>query len=148
MLVAFLLLLGYVVQVRDPAGWYGADLRRPPAVEQEQIRKIIANVRENPGRQFFADDPGILALAGKETDFDDPFTMTALAVDGGWDQGAFVQRLEEGRFPLVILAGDAFDPTHPLRGDILTPQMLDALRSGYTLLFRDVYFTYAPRQGP
>ena len=148
MLVAFLLLLGYVVQVRDPAGWYGADLRRPPTVEQEQIRKIVANVRENPGRQFFADDPGILALAGKETDFDDPFTMTALAVDGGWDQGAFVQRLEEGRFPLVILAGDAFDPTHPLRGDILTPQMLDALRSGYTLLFRDVYFTYAPRQGP
>jgi hypothetical protein len=144
-LAAFLLLLGYVVQVRDPAGWYGADLRRPPAAEQEQIRKIIANVRENPGQRFFADDPGIVALAGKDTDFDDPFTMTALAVDGGWDQGAFVQRLQAGRFPLVILAGDAFDPTHPLRGDILTPRMLDALRSGYTLLFRDVYFTYAPR---
>ena len=147
-IVAFLLLLGYVVQVRDPAGWYGADLRRPSAAEQEQLRKIIANVRENPGQHYFADDPGLLALAGKDTDYDDPFTMTALAVDGGWDQGAFVQRLQTGRFPLVLLAGDAFDPAHPLRSDILTPQMLAALQAGYTLLFRDVYYTYAPRPPP
>ncbi len=144
-LLALLLLGGYVSQVSTPAGWYGEDLRHPTAAEQEQRRKIIANVRDTPGAEFFADDPGILALAGKATAFDDPFTMTALAPDGGWDQSAFVQRLREGRFPLVILAGDAFDPTHPLRADILTPQMLDALKAGYTLLFRDVYFTYAPR---
>jgi hypothetical protein len=146
--VVFLLLLGYVVQVRDPAGWYGADLRRPTAAEQEQLRKIIANVRANPGQTFFADDPGLLALAGKDTDYDDPFTVTALALDGSWDQSVFVQRLRTGYYPLVLLAGDAFDPTHPLRGDILTPQMLDALQSGYTLLFRDVYYTYAPRPAP
>ena len=136
------------MQVRDPAGWYGADLRRPTAAEQEQIRKIIANVRENPGQTFFADDPGILALAGKETPYDDPFTITALAADGSWDQSVLVRQLQTGYFPLVILAGDAFDPAHPLRADILTPQMLDALKSGYTVLFRDVYYTYAPRQEP
>jgi hypothetical protein len=147
-ILALLLLLGYVVQVRDPAGWYGADLRRPTAAEQEQLRKIIANVRENPGQRYFADDPGLLALAGKDTDYDDPFTMTALARDGGWDQSVFVQQLREGQFPLVLLAGDAFDPTHPLRSDILTPQMLAALQTGYTLLFRDVYYTYAPRPAP
>jgi hypothetical protein len=134
--------------VRDPAGWYGGDLHRPSAAEQEQMRKIIANVRENPGGSFFADDPGVLALAGKDTAYDDPFTMTALALDGGWDEGTFVGQLRAGYFPLIILAGDAFDATHPLRSDILTPEMLDALKSGYTLLFRDVYYTYAPRQGP
>jgi hypothetical protein len=74
--------------------------------------------------------------------------MTALARDGGWDQSAFVGQLQEGRFPLVLLAGDAFDPAHPLRSDILTPQMLAALQAGYTLLFRDVYYTYAPRPAP
>ena len=135
------------MQVRDPAGWYGADLRRPTAAEQEKLQDH-RQCAWNPGQTFFADDPGILALAGKDTPYDDPFTITALAADGSWDQSVFVRQLQTGYFPLVILAGDAFDPAHPLRADILTPQMLDALKSGYTVLFRDVYYTYAPRQEP
>jgi hypothetical protein len=123
----------------------------PPADEQEQWRKIIANVRDNPAGMYFADDPGVLALAGKDTDYDDPFTMTALAPDGLWDPGVFEQRLRTGAFPLVLLAGDAFaapgDP-HNLRADILTPAMRQALQAGYSLLFRDVYYTYAPRPQP
>ena len=145
--LALALLLGYAAQVASPAGWYGADLRRPSAAEQEQWRKIIANVRETPGRVFFADDPGVLALAGKDTDYDDPFTLTALAPSGLWDPGVFERRLRAGEFPLVLLAGDAFR-TDGLRADVLTPGMRAALEAGYVLRFRDVYFTYAPRAGP
>jgi hypothetical protein len=140
------LLLGYAAQVAAPAGWYGADLRRPTAAEQEQWRLIVANVRATPGRMFFADDPGVLALAGKDTDYDDPFTMTALAPTGLWDPGVFERRLRAGEFPLVLLAGDAFS-AGGLRADVLTPGMREALAAGYVLLFRDVYFTYAPRRG-
>ena len=71
-------------------------------------------------------------------------SLPALAPGGLWDPAAFERRLRNGEFPLVLLAGDAF--ADGLRGDVLTQSMREALSAGYMLLFRDVYFTYAPRQ--
>ncbi|HMA35952.1 MAG TPA: hypothetical protein VKY74_15925, partial [Chloroflexia bacterium] len=137
---------GYLAMAAAPADWYAADLQLPSAAAQGQLQKIVALVRQAPPGRYFADDPGLLALAGQQTDYDDPFTMTALAAAGRWDATAFEARLRQGAFPLVLLAGDVAQPPRvPLRADILTPTMRAATRAGYTLLYPDIYFTYVPR---
>jgi hypothetical protein len=143
--VALLLVLIHATMTSAPSLWYGPDLGMPGVAEQEQLRKIVLNVRQNPGSVFFADDPGILALAGKETPYDDPFTMTALAPQGRWDESAYVRMLREGKFGLLVLSCDVISKPDLCRADTLTPGVKDAIRDGYQLLFRDVFFTYAPK---
>jgi len=139
--------IGYLAMVAATADWYAADLHMPGEAEQTQIHKIVEFIRQAPLGTYFADDPGILALAGKTNAYDDPFTMTALAAAGRWDASAFEAQLRRGAFPYVFLAGDVSEPPHvPLRADILTSSMRTALREGYRVLFPDVYFTYQPRR--
>src|SRR5438105_3475667 len=117
-------------------------------------------VRDTPGSLFYADDPGVLALAGKDTLYDDPFTMTALAEAGRWDETAFRDMLRAGKFTRLELScdvnttlaqnearqnGKTIEVGRPCRADTYTPGMLDAIHNGYDLLFRDVLFTYVPK---
>ncbi|MGI8586692.1 MAG: hypothetical protein ACR2M0_03265 [Chloroflexia bacterium] len=139
--------IGFLQMASTPADWYGPDMAMPGADVQRQLHKIVEMVRAGPPGKYFADDPGLLALASKTTDYDDPFTMTALAAAGRWDASTLEAQFREGSFPIVMLAGDVSDPPHvPLRADILTPEMRAALRSGYRILYPDVYFTYVPRR--
>ncbi len=102
--VGVALLAVYALFTSAPSSWYDADLIRPTAEAQEQMRKIVYNVSRNPGTLFFSDDPGIVALAGKATPYDDPFTMTALAGQGRWDESAFRDMLRTGKFGLLVLS--------------------------------------------
>jgi hypothetical protein len=141
---AVILLVVYALFTAEPSSWYNPDLVIPTTAQQEQLRKIVFNVHQNPGELFFADDPGMLALAGKQTPFDDPFTMTALAPVGRWGESAFRDMLRQGKFSLLILSCDVNVPDS-CRADTLSPGMIDAIRTGYRVLFRDVLFTYAPK---
>jgi hypothetical protein len=134
----------YAVVTSPPSSWYDPDLTVPSAEVREQYRKIVYNVSRNPGTLFFSDDPGIVALAGKETTYDDPFTMTALAASGRWDEAAYRTMLREGKFGLLVLACDVNTPQF-CRSDTFTPGVLDAIRDGYQVLFRDIMYTYAPK---
>jgi hypothetical protein len=145
LLVVAALVLLYALVTSQPSSWYEADLAVPGEAEQEQYRLIVQNTRDNPGTLFFADDPGILALAGKETLFDDPFTMTALAESGRWDESAYRQMLREGQFALLVLQCNVIEAPQGCRYDTLSPGVADSIREGYRLLFRDVLFTYAPK---
>lgn len=144
-LPALALLILYGTITSPPSGWYNPDLLPPTEEQQEQTRKIVHNVSQNPGNLFFSDDPGILALAGKETPYDDPFTMTALSLQGRWDEGRFLSMLRNGEFGLLVLSCDVTANPNSCRSDTATPGALDAIRAGYRVLFRDVFFTYAPR---
>jgi hypothetical protein len=135
----------YALITAPPSSWYDADLTVPSPAVEEQMRLIVQNVRTNPGAVFFADDPGILALAGKETPYDDPFTMTALANQGRWDESLFRNMLREGRFGLLVLECNVIEAPEACRYDTLSPGVADAIRAGYRVLFRDVLFTYAPK---
>ncbi|MEO8285858.1 MAG: hypothetical protein ABI670_05445 [Chloroflexota bacterium] len=139
-----ILLAVYILFTSEPSSWYNPDLVKPSVEQQEQLRKIVYNISQNPGTLFFSDDPGFLALAGKETPYDDPFTMAALAPLNRWDETAFRNRLAGGKFSLLLLSCDVTAP-NTCRADTFTPGVLDAIRSGYKVLFRDVMFTYAPR---
>ncbi|MDQ3929943.1 MAG: hypothetical protein M3328_12465, partial [Chloroflexota bacterium] len=145
-LAATLLALAvYATVTSPPSSWYNPDLDVPSAQVQEQYRKIVYNVSQNPGTLFFSDDPGIVALAGKETPYDDPFTMTALAASARWDEAAYRTMLREGGFGLLVLSCDVSTP-RSCRADTFTPGVLDAISDGYRVLFRDVMYTYAPRE--
>jgi hypothetical protein len=143
---ALIAAIAFAALAATPSDWYGADFAMPEADAQTQLHKIIEMIRAAPSGTYFADDPGVLALAGKTTEYDDPFTMTALAAAGRWDATAFETQLRGGHFPLVILAGEVGErPGVPLRSDILTPAMRAALLAGYRELYRDVLFTYVPK---
>jgi hypothetical protein len=135
----------YALLTSAPSPWYNADLLVPHPLVQEQLRLIVLNMRQHPASVFFSDDPGLIALAGKHTPYDDPFTMTALATQGRWDESAFRRMLREGRFGLLVLSCDVINSPQECRSDIFTPGVQDAIRDGYRLLFRDVFYTYAPR---
>ncbi|HEX8599928.1 MAG TPA: hypothetical protein VF952_15620 [Chloroflexia bacterium] len=141
---ALLSVVIYAAVTSPPSSWYNPDLDVPSAEVQEQYRKIVYNVSRNPGTLFFSDDPGIVALAGKETPYDDPFTMTALAATNRWDEAAYRTMLREGRFGLLVLSCDVSTPQF-CRADTFTPGVLDAIRDGYNLLFRDIMYTYTPK---
>ena len=141
---ALLLIVIYATVTAPPSSWYNPDLMVPSEEVQEQYRKIVYNVSQNPGTLFFSDDPGVVALAGKETAYDDPFTMTALAASGRWDEAAYRTMLREGKFGLLVLSCDVNTPQF-CRADTFTPGVLDAIRDGYQVLFRDIMYTYAPK---
>jgi hypothetical protein len=134
----------YALLTSSPSSWYNPDLTLPSAEVQEQYRKIVYNVSQNPGTLFFSDDPGIVALAGKATTYDDPFTMTALAAANRWDEATYRTMLREGKFGLLVLSCDVNAPQF-CRADTFTPGVLDAIRDGYNVLFRDIMYTYAPK---
>ena len=159
---ASLLVIVYAAVTSAPSPTaYGPDLAFPSPQEQEQLRKIALYVREAQGEVFYTDDTGILAVAGKKTPYDDPFTMTALANSGRWDESALRTMLGKKEFSRLILScdvaatlaeqksraggGSFFAVAKPCRADIYTPGVLDAINSGYKIIFRDVLFTYAPR---
>ena len=159
-IVTLLLLMGYVVFTSSPSPWYGPDLNVPTAPQQEQLRKITEYVRTTPGDPYFSDDPGIVALGGKQTPYDDPFTMTALAAQGRWDEATYRNMLREGKFTRLVLdcdvpgtlaqmeaaqKGQQIQVARPCRADTFTPGVLEAIRDGYNILFRDVRFTYIPK---
>jgi hypothetical protein len=158
--LALLLLLGYVLFTSEPSFWYGPDLAMPTPEQQEQLRKIAYYVESTPGEPFFSDDPGIAAITGKQTPYDDPFTMTALAPLGRWDESVYRDMLRRGKFVRLVLdcdvpgtleqqaaaaQGKQIQVAHPCRYDTFTPGVLEAIRDGYNVLFRDVRFTYAPK---
>jgi hypothetical protein len=144
-LSAMVLLAVYLLFTSAPSSWYNADLKVPPGAEQEQLRLIINNARQNPGMLLFSDDPGIVALADKETPFDDPFTMTALAAKRRWDESAFLDMLRGGKFGLLVLSCNVPEAPERCRSDVFSPAMMEAIRDGYELQYRDVLFTYRPR---
>ncbi len=143
--VAVLLIVIYGIFTAAPSSWYGADLRPPPPEWIEQTRKIAENASQNGGSALFSDEPGILAIAGKETPYSDPFTMTALAQQGRWDETHYRNMLREGKFSLLVLSCDAVAQPRNCRPAKFTPGVLDSIREGYQVLFPDVFFTYVPQ---
>ncbi len=129
---------GYLLSSASPAGWYGLDLRQPDAATQAQLARVVSNVTSNPGKDYLADEVGLLVLAGKRPAYDDLFTMTALANKRLWDERAVRAGLAGEGFALVLLANAPSE----LRRDIMTAGMRAALQQHYYVKFADVWYTY------
>lgn len=132
----------YLLITSAPSSAYDVNLEVPGPEYQEQMRLIIANVSQHPSQLFFSDTAGVLALAGKETPYDDPFTMNILSQQGRWDESGLRNMLREGKFGLLVLSCDVINTSRTCQ---LTPGVLDAIRDGYQVVFKDILFTYAPK---
>lgn len=146
------LLVVYAVITSWPSSWYNRDLAQLSDNQMAQMRQIIFNLKQDPGKSYLSDDPGLLALAGKETPYNDLRSMTAMALQGRWDEAAYRDALTQSKFSLLVLSCDAgtespdgSEPESNCPSDSFTPGVLDAIRSGYKVLFWDIFSTYVPK---
>ncbi|HEX5503076.1 MAG TPA: hypothetical protein VFW96_10670 [Thermomicrobiales bacterium] len=128
------LLVALVATAWTPDRWYAGELNLPSPAEQDQLAKIVHNLRYTPG-DALAEDVGLLVLAGKPVPYDDPQAMAALSRAGRWDQAQLLDDLAQQRFSLVLLPPNT-------RPELWTDQTLAAIHANYYLKFRDVWFTY------
>jgi hypothetical protein len=126
---------------------------------------VILGVAKNPGPEDFAaaaevtreldaaegeviaELGGYSLLAGYPVVFQ-PFIMSELARQGKWNSDPFVKDLRRGRFAVIVTNHEVASGTFT---DAYTPEMLDAIRSSYTLVRRIEsgrlwkYYVYKPR---
>ena len=75
------------------------------------------------------------------------FDFTQLAKLGIWDQRRFLDQIRKREFALVLLSFDTATDVLSYR-NIVTPEMLDAIRTSYVLDGRIwSYYVYVPRTG-
>ncbi|HEY8601343.1 MAG TPA: hypothetical protein VIL85_23150 [Thermomicrobiales bacterium] len=127
------------------ANWLARDFRRPLPAEVEGWRNVAAFVTNDPG-PVYADNVGLLLVAGKEVRYTDPFSLTYATRTRQWDDSALVARVERGEFSLIALRYDVFAPdAEGGGGSDLTPGLYTAIRAHYRVIERNVMILYAPR---
>ena len=125
--------------------WLARDFRQPLPAEVEGWRNVAAFVTNDPG-PVYADNVGLLLVAGKEVRYTDPFSLTYATRTQQWDDSALVARVERGEFSLIALRYDLFAPDVQGGGaSDLTPGLYTAIRAHYRVIERNVLILYAPR---
>ena len=145
-----ILLLVIALALGNEAGfggtnWLARDFRQPLPAEVEGWRNVAAFVTNDPG-PVYADNVGLLLVAGKEVRYTDPFSLTYATRTQQWDDSALVARVERGEFSLIALRYDVFAPDAEGGGaSDLTPGLYTAIRARYRVIERNVMILYAPR---
>jgi hypothetical protein len=141
---AGLLVVGLLVAqlwiLRDRPDWYGGefDLRHANGA------RFVTLIMSQPG-EVLADDVGLLLAAGRPLRYNDPATMGPAVQSGLWDQRVLLEEIAKQRFSLVLMPFDA-SQVHIDPSGRWTPEFVAALRTHYRILYRDVLFSYVPRQ--
>ena len=76
------------------------------------------------------------------------YDFTQLAKLGVWDQTPFLDQIGRHQFALIVLTFDVSTDVLSYR-NIVTPEMLDAIRASYMLDKQMwLYYVYVPRTAP
>jgi len=134
------LLLLQLWTLRERLDWYDGEFD----MRDSRDKQFVALIMSRPG-EVLADDVGLLLAAGRPLRYDDPATMGPAVRTGLWDQSVLLTEIEEQRFSLILL------PFNATRFDIdpsgrWSPEFIAALRRHYRTLYRDVMFSYVPRE--
>jgi hypothetical protein len=134
------LLLLQLWMLRERLDWYDGEFD----MRDSRDEQFVALIMSRPG-EVLADDVGLLLAAGRPLRYDDPATMGPAVRTGLWDQSVLLNEIEEQRFSLILL------PFNATRFDIdpsgrWSPEFIAALRRHYRTLYRDVMFSYVPRE--
>lgn len=143
LLVALSLALGGENRLGEP-GWLARDFRPPLTREREDWANVAAFVTNDPG-PVYADNVGLLLVAGKEVRYTDPFSLAFAVRTGQWDDSALVARVERGEFSLIELRYDLFAPGSSGPPNDLTPGLYAAIRARYRVIENNVVILYAPK---
>lgn len=142
-LLLFLLAAGaalwQALHMAPPTSWYRGLPSDEEAAQMARVEQLIQSI---PG-PIFSEDTGILLLAGKEFEYEDPSTFSPMARAGVWDDSVLAAKFERGYFDLVLLEYDITGIDSGLRW---TDRLFRALKENYELLYRDWLFSYVPKR--
>jgi hypothetical protein len=122
--------------------WLARDFRAPLPAEREGWANVAAFVTNDAG-PIYADNVGLLLVAGKEVRYTDPFSLAYATRTGQWDDRELVARVLRGEFSLIALRYDVFGVDGP--PDDLTAGLYEAIRARYRVVERNVVVLYALR---
>lgn len=140
-LLALSIALGLEARLASP-NWLARDFRPPLAAEREGWGNVAAFVTNDPG-PVYADNVGLLLVAGKEVRYTDPFSLAYATRTGQWDDRELVARATRKEFSLIALRYDVFTVDSP--PDDLTVGLFEAIREHYRVIERNVVVVYAPK---
>lgn len=138
---AVALLIVQVAIIAVPAKRYEIEFRMYKADEQAQLGKIVQMAAGNP-QALLTSEAGFFPLTGKTPNYDDLFTLEALAQKGEYDQSGLLDAIKQKKFGLILADGDLFASS--ARSDVWTPELLAAIQANYRPLYHDVWFSYVP----
>lgn len=121
---------------------YEIEFRIHKPDEAVQLSKIIKMATTNP-QPLLTSEAGFFPLTGKTPNYDDLFTLEALAQQGLYDQQGLLERIQHKEFGLVLAEGNLFK--NGGRSDVWTPELLAVLKANYQLKYADVWFSYVPK---
>ena len=134
--LALILIVAFCFQGRVMASKEFGQTHNLRALAESQ--KDVDAIVQNTDGEIISEDITFLAKNGKRILFQ-PYIMSLLAREGKWDQSKFVNDLKNGRFKLIILRFDVFDPNHTDKPgnlqeagfDRFTSEMEEAIKEGY-----------------
>jgi hypothetical protein len=116
----------------------------PLSSSQQEYLAIVEEIRAAK-KQVIAEDMTVLYRAGKPLVYQ-PFIMAQLAYQGLWDQGDFVEAIQNQTYSLIVLSSPVEEYT-ALMQDRFTPQMITAIKHSYRLQKKiGKYNVYQPKQ--
>jgi len=131
--------------VRQPAKQNRAAYSWTPADADIQVAGALdERVRQTPGL-ILSEDGSFTTTHGRPLwiQFSD---FTLFAYDSVWDQTPFLNQIRDRQFALILLK---FNIEGAAPRSILTPEMVDAIRSSYILDNQMwLYYVYVPRSAP
>jgi len=123
-------------------GWL-ADVYRAPTISERDGTAAVAAYLANARTPVYSDNVGILVIARQPVRVTDPFTMAAEVRLGRWDDSALVADVAAGRYSVIAIREDHFDPEHPPSD--MTPALVRAIQARYRLAERNVLYLYVPK---
>ncbi len=106
--------------------------------DPERMDRLIETIRANDAPILADEAMALLALNGKPLLFQ-PFEFSELARAGVWNEAPFIEALERGDYPLVLMYQPALNPE--LRFERWTEAMLRAINDYYRPAFQAAEIT-------
>ena len=107
-----------------------APLLRERADDQNKLGALVELIRTTDAPILADEHMGLLVLAGKPI-LMQPFEMSQLALAGLWDQQPFLDALQRGAYPVLLLYQPMNNPS--LRFERWTPEMLRVINNVFRL---------------
>ncbi len=117
----------------------------PAQADRQSADALDQRVRQTTGL-ILSEDSSFSASHGRPMWIQiQPFTQLALA--GKWDQTPFLNQIRSHQFDLILLQFDIQDDVLAQRPSLMTPEMIDAIRSSYVLEQKLWFYNvYVPRK--
>lgn len=140
LLLALLVLIWQALHLAGPTLWYRGLPNEELTSRYAEIERLL---QSTPG-PILSENIGVLLRTGHEVEYDDPSTFSPLARAGIWDDRILADKISSRYYRLILLSYDITNLDKAIRW---SPQVFQAMKTHYELLYPDALFIYRPRSG-